>query len=135
MQRSERGWFNIVSEVPDSGNHANVWLRADPSSGVGSNVCLTAMGNGTGPAGSAPGSADVELAPCTSGYDAQVWAMARAGNDVGYNITPESFFNFAQHVCLDGGLGHLFAWYSSSGCFVGDQYQAWIIDHNKPPGY
>lgn len=119
-------YFQIVNQYDDSAGHANVQIQTTQGDPSGPGYCLYAVGQGTGPSGASAGSSDVELIPCSSKDPRAIWTVARAGATTSDGHTPETFFNFAQRVCLDGGFGWLYG-YREEGCNPGNSWQVWTI--------
>lgn len=126
------GWVYLESAQPDSNGHANVQIMTYDNSHDA--LCLTSSYPGTGPNG--PWSTQTYWALCgkaTSG-DPSVWTMETAappqnvGNPAGLKHFI-SFYNRAEGVCLDGGIGVY--GFNESDCNFSNNWQVWNIYTNQ----
>lgn len=105
--------WTIQSEWPDTG-YANVWLKNQDG------LCLAT----TSTPGPLANSLALDLEECDSSNTRERWSMTRAAATHN-GLTPENFYAFDGHVCLDGGIG-LYG-YGENGCNPNNVWQRWDI--------
>ncbi|MFC1410313.1 hypothetical protein ACEZCY_13700 [Streptacidiphilus sp. N1-12] len=116
---AQRQEWNLIYGAPDAGGHAYELIQ----NSFRTNICLRAMGAGTGPSQIA-GSSDVEGATCNRNDPSQVWAMStQSAPSNGYSHI--QFFTFGGRDCLDGGIG--IYGFPEEGCNPGNSYQTWNV--------
>lgn len=117
----------LVSAQADSYGHANVWIEVK-----GSGLCLeTTNGYLVHPNG--PGSVTLLWENCSLAKPGEIWSMItdapaqNVGNPAGLKHFI-NFYNAAQNVCLDGGVG---VYGFGGSCSTANNWQIWNIYTNQ----